>query len=88
MKCMWCDAEPIRESVKDCYWVAPDGKTAVQILEAPALDCPNCGQYVTENMSQRIEEALYLNDFSALGSKFRYEELMNAPRINKFSSKG
>ena len=27
MNCMWCEAEDVRESVKDCYWIMPDGKT-------------------------------------------------------------
>ncbi|KRE47371.1 YokU family protein [Paenibacillus sp. Soil522] len=84
MKCIWCDAEDSKEGVIDCYWIMPDGKSSVEILEIPAIDCPRCSSYVSESMSQKVEEALYLNDVSALGSRFRYEELMNAPRINKF----
>ena len=26
MNCMWCETEDIRESVKDCYWIMPDGR--------------------------------------------------------------
>ena len=81
MNCMWCEAEDIRESVKDCYWIMPDGKLAVEILEVPAIECSNCRTYVTEGISQQIEEALYWHDVSALGTTFSYEELMKAPRI-------
>ncbi|MFC5648665.1 YokU family protein [Paenibacillus solisilvae] len=81
MNCIWCETEDARESVKDCYWIMPDGKLAVEILEVPAIECPNCLTYVTEAVSQQIEEALYWHDVSALGTRFRYEELMKAPRI-------
>lgn len=83
MACTWCGTEEIRDGAKNCYWVKPDGKTAVEILEVPAVDCPNCGQYVSETMAQQIEEALYWNDVSALGLRFRYDALMNAPRLRK-----
>ena len=46
MNCMWCETEDIRESVKDCYWIMPDGRLAVQILEVPAIECSNCRTYV------------------------------------------
>lgn len=81
MNCIWCQTEDIRESVKDCYWIMPDGKTAVQIVDVPALTCAGCGTYVTESISQQVDEALYWHDVSALGTVFRYEELMKAPRI-------
>ncbi|MBD0383253.1 YokU family protein [Paenibacillus sedimenti] len=81
MNCIWCETEDIRESVKDCYWIMPDGKSAVKIMEVPALECAGCGIYVTEGISQQVEEALYWHDVSVLGSVFRYEELMKAPRI-------
>lgn len=83
MQCIWCNAEPIGIGLTNSYWNTPDGKSAVEILEIPAVDCPNCGTYVTESTAQQIEEALYWNDISALGAAFRYEELMNAPRISK-----
>jgi uncharacterized YokU family protein len=84
MTCIWCDTEDIKEGVKDSYWIMPDGKSSVEILGIPAIDCPNCGSYISESMSQKVEEALYLNDVSALGSRFRYEDLIHAPRINKY----
>ncbi|UUZ81152.1 YokU family protein [Paenibacillus sp. P26] len=83
MKCEWCEAEGLRDSAKDCYWILPDGKTAVEITDVPALDCPGCGVYVAESVSQQVEEALYWNDVSGLGLRFSYEALMNAPRIAK-----
>lgn len=81
MNCIWCESEDTRNSVKDCYWVMPDGKSAVKIMEVPALECTGCGIYVTEGVAQQVEEALYWHDVSALGTVFRYEELMKAPRI-------
>lgn len=81
MICIWCETEDGRECVKDCYWIMPDGKLSVEILEVPAIECSNCGIYVTEGISQQVEEALYWHDVSALGTRFRYEDLMKAPRI-------
>ena len=46
MNCMWCEAEDIRETVKDCYWIMPDGRLSVEILEVPAIECSNCRTYV------------------------------------------
>lgn len=86
MKCEWCESEQIRQSAMDCYWITPDGKTSVEILDVPAIDCPNCSKYVTESIAQKIEEALFWNDISALGNTFRYEDLMNAPRKSKYFS--
>ena len=48
MNCMWCETEDVRETVKDCYWIMPDGKLSVEILEVPAIECSNCRTYVTE----------------------------------------
>ncbi len=81
MNCMWCETEDIRESVKDCYWIMPDGRLAVQILEVPAIECSNCRTYVLESTAQQIEETLYWHDVSALGTTFRYEDLLKAPRV-------
>lgn len=81
MPCMWCEREDVRESVKDCYWIMPDGRMAVQIKDVPAIECTNCRTYVLEETSQQIEEMLYWHDVSALGSTFRYEELLKAPRV-------
>ena len=81
MNCIWCESENIRESVKDCYWIMPDGKSSVKVLGVPALACADCGTYVTEGVAQQVEEALYWRDVSALGTVFRHEELMKAPRI-------
>ncbi|WP_186446256.1 YokU family protein [Paenibacillus cremeus] len=83
MNCTWCESEDIREGTKDCYWVMPDGRSTVRLLEVPAIDCPSCGTYVTESMAQKVEEALYLNDVSSLGKEFTYEALTRAPRITK-----
>lgn len=83
MNCVWCDAGPLGEGVTNCYWVMPDGKAAVQITEIPAIHCSGCGLYVAENIAQKVEEALYWKDVSALGAVFRYDELMNAPSITK-----
>ena len=81
MQCMWCETEDVREGVKDCYWIMPDGRMAVQIFNVPAIECVNCRTYVLEGTAQQIEEMLYWHDVSALGSSFHYEELMKAPRV-------
>lgn len=84
MNCMWCDTADIRESVKDCYWIMPDGRLAVQIKDIPAIDCPNCRTYVMESTAQQIEEKLVWHDVSALGTVFRYEDLLKAPRVKNW----
>lgn len=84
MNCMWCDAADIRESVKDCYWIMPDGRLAVQIKDIPAIECPNCLTYVMESTAQQIEEKLVWHDVSALGTVFRYEDLLKAPRVKNW----
>jgi uncharacterized YokU family protein len=78
--CIWCEQEA-GEGIKDCYWITPDSRRTVEILQVPAIVCPNCNGYISEEITQKIEDALYLNDIEQLGLKFTYEELMNAPRI-------
>ncbi|ERI09010.1 YokU family protein [Aneurinibacillus aneurinilyticus] len=88
MKCIWCETEAAIEGVQDCYWVTPDGKNTVHIQDIPSVDCPNCyDKFVPEDTSQKIDDALYLNDISSLGTKFTYEQLLQAPRINMFKAK-
>ncbi|MFT9849681.1 YokU family protein [Aneurinibacillus sp. REN35] len=88
MKCIWCETEEAKEGRLDCYWVTPDGKATVQIQSIPSVDCPNCyDKFVPEDTSQKIEDALYLNDISSLGAAFTYEQLLQAPRINLFNAK-
>ncbi|MGG1518818.1 YokU family protein [Paenibacillus oryzisoli] len=84
MPCVWCDAEATQDSVKDCYWILPDGKKAIQITDVPAIACPACGTYVLEATSQLIEEKLYWHDVAALGSVFSYSALMKAPRVQNW----
>jgi len=81
MSCTWCESDNTRPAVQDCYWIKPDGKTAVRILEVPAIACEGCGVYVTESVAQLVDEALYWHDLSALGTEFTHEQLMNAPRM-------
>lgn len=84
MSCPWCAEVNVQDSEKDCYWIMPDGKKAVQILQVPAIACPSCGIFVTEATSQGIDDRLYWNDVSALGSAFTYEELLKAPRLKNW----
>jgi uncharacterized YokU family protein len=87
MKCIWCETEEAKEGVQDCYWVTPDGKKTVKIFNIPSIDCPNCyDKFVPEDISQKIEDALYLNNISTLGEAFTYEQLLQAPRINLFKA--
>ncbi|WP_162142501.1 YokU family protein [Aneurinibacillus terranovensis] len=69
VECIWCGKEA-NEGVKNCYWITPDGKKTVEILSIPAIICPHCEPYVSDEITQKIEEALYLNDIAALGLKF------------------
>lgn len=87
MECVWCGEHAVYDSVKDCYWVSPDGTRSLKILQVPALSCPNCGSYITEAMNQKIEESLYVSDLSAYPNEFTYSELLKAPARKLFPYK-
>ncbi|WP_047154874.1 YokU family protein [Aneurinibacillus tyrosinisolvens] len=88
MKCMWCENDEAKEGLQNCYWITPDGRLTVEILDIPSIDCPHChDKYVSDEDTQKIEDALYLHDISGLGKTFTYKQLMEAPRINLFLDK-
>lgn len=87
MECLWCGEDKAKESTKDCNWVMPDGRRAVQILQVPALECPDCGLYLEDAINQKVEDGLYMSDLSSYPDAFTYEELLNAPKINLFQMK-
>ena len=87
MDCTWCDESKANEDVKDCYWVMPDGRRSVKILQVPAVCCPNCGLYVSESINNKVEEQLAIGDLSHFADQFTYEELLQAPVKNLFPYK-
>lgn len=80
MDCMWCNEPHVEESArKDCYWIMPDGKRSLKIIQVPALECPNCGIFLSDSMNQKVDEALYIHDLSEYPDTLTYEELLQAP---------
>lgn len=84
MKCIWCAKHEVKEGVKDCHWVMPDGKRAVVIQAVPALSCEYCGTFLSEEMNQKVENLLYFSDLATYPNQFTYEELVNAPKIELY----
>jgi uncharacterized YokU family protein len=85
MKCVWCDQEGAKETVKDCTWIEPEGKDMIVVTEVPAVDCPTCKDiYLEDHKTEEVEEAINSVNLNKLGSKFTYNELMSAPRISIF----
>ncbi|MEW9671403.1 YokU family protein [Ammoniphilus sp. 3BR4] len=87
MECLWCSERTAEESVKDCYWVMPDGRRSVHILQVPALSCPSCGSYLADAINQKVEDALYISDLADYPDQFTYEDLLKAPVKNIFPIK-
>lgn len=79
MKCMWCELTEMKETTKDCYWIMPDGKASIHILQIPAVSCANCGLYLTDEMNHEIDMALYAREIDILKKEISYKELMSAP---------
>ncbi|GAA0362235.1 YokU family protein [Bacillus horti] len=85
MKCEWCEQEGAVEVKKDCTWIEPAGKATVVVEQVPAIDCSICQDiYITDELTEEVEEALNSVDLEELGEAFSYEELMNAPRLSIF----
>ncbi|MCT8138071.1 YgiT-type zinc finger protein [Anaerobacillus sp. CMMVII] len=87
MQCMWCSNMNVDQGTKDCYWILPDGKDAVHILQIPALVCVDCGSYLTDEMNHDIDMALYARELPKGRNEITYEELMSAPYKNIFDIK-
>ncbi|MGE5703694.1 MAG: YokU family protein [Clostridia bacterium] len=85
MECIWCNATELVETKQDCYWMTPDEKRTLRLLDVPAVDCPKCGVYVTEEMNQKVEQTLVIADLTNCPDTLTYEELRKLPTINIFA---
>ncbi|WP_209122274.1 YokU family protein [Alkalihalobacillus sp. BA299] len=85
MQCTWCEDKEVQEATKTCYWVMPDGKDYVEILQIPAKFCKSCGTYLTDEMNQEIDNHLYMKDLSEYSNKITYKDLLDAPVKNIFA---
>ncbi len=86
MNCMWCDALGVTKAKKDCYWIMPDGRSAVEILQIPAFTCKSCGSYLSDEMNHEIDIALYARELPQNVKQITYQQLMKAPYKNIFSN--
>lgn len=77
--CMWCGELNAQDHFKDCYWVMPDGRRSVKILQVPALSCSSCGLFLEDSVNQKVEDTLYISDLSEYPDEFTYAELLKAP---------
>jgi uncharacterized YokU family protein len=88
MDCLWCNTPNVEESEnKDCYWIMPDGKRSIKVLQVPAVNCPECGIYVSDSMNQKVDEALSIYDVSEYPDEFTYDQLLQAPIKKLFNWK-
>ena len=86
MNCMWCMATEVTKTTKNCYWIMPDGKSALEILQIPALACKACGTYLTDEMNHEIDIALYARELPKDQTQISYQQLIEAPYKNIFST--
>ena len=86
MECMWCNEKEVKETMKDCYWITPDGTAAVEILQVPAMYCQKCGSYLTDEMNHEVDVALASREIPKSLKEITYKELMQLPYKNIFST--
>lgn len=79
MNCVWCEATNVTETTKDCYWIMPDGKSAIEVLQIPAFSCSYCGSYISDQLNHEIDMALYSRELPIGQRNISYEDLMKAP---------
>ncbi|MET3291200.1 UNVERIFIED_CONTAM: putative YokU family protein [Brevibacillus sp. OAP136] len=87
MECQWCNEPHTTESTQDCYWTMPDGKRTLRIMQIPAVDCPQCGVYISEPMNQKVEENLIMADLTGYPDTLTYDQILHAPKIRLFDLK-
>jgi uncharacterized YokU family protein len=87
MECMWCCRTDAKETTKDCYWILPDGKEAIEIVQIPAVLCVNCGSYLTDEINHDIDMALYARELPKDSKVITYLELMSAQYKSIFDLK-
>ncbi|MBD1379048.1 YokU family protein [Metabacillus arenae] len=82
--CEWCESENIQEITNTVYWELPDGSRAIQIDDAPAIECLECGiEYQEEKIIEKIENQLLLVNTKKLAQTLTYESLLKTERILK-----
>ncbi|MEW9669315.1 YokU family protein [Ammoniphilus sp. 3BR4] len=85
MKCVWCDNDQAKETIKDCQWIEPGGVDVIMVTDVPAIDCPQCRDvYLDDEKNEEIEVLLNTTDLSVLGSRFSYSQLVKAPKMSIF----
>ncbi|WP_202080903.1 YokU family protein [Caldalkalibacillus salinus] len=85
MRCVWCEQDSAKKTVKDCTWIDPTGKEVLTVKEVPAIDCPTCQDvYVEDEVNEEVEAALHSVELDKIGLTFTYSTLMNAPRKSIF----
>lgn len=82
--CEWCGSSAIERATVNVYWELPDGTSAIEIAETPAIKCSSCSMiYQSEQTTKEIEDQLFLIDTKQLAKMIKYEELMKLPRLLK-----
>lgn len=79
MQCTWCENKDTEKSTKTCYWVMPDGKRYIEITDIPAIQCEDCGTYLTDEMNQEIDNLLYMKKITNDHLQITYQNLLDAP---------
>ncbi|MFC5733071.1 YokU family protein [Cytobacillus gottheilii] len=81
--CEWCGGKAAAGSGM-VYWELPDGTRAIEIKNAPAIICSECGMiYQTDMVTKEIEDQLFIVDTKKINSSIEYKELMELPRLLK-----
>lgn len=81
--CEWCGGKAqIGEGT--VYWELPDGSSAIEITDTPAVICKECDMvYQTDKTTKEIEDQLFLVDTKKISSSISFKELMELPRLLK-----
>ncbi len=84
MKCLWCNQEGAIEITTTVFWELPDGTQSLEIRDTPAIQCSNCQlDYLTDELTEEIEDHLLLINTKQLTGIVHFEELMKIPRLLK-----
>ena len=83
-KCLWCEQESAIEIKSTVFWELPDGTQSLEITDTPTINCSTCQMnYLTDELTEEIEDHLLLIDTKQLPEKIQYGELMKIPRLLK-----
>ena len=84
MKCLWCEQESAVEMKGTVFWELPDGTQSLEINNTPTIHCSECQmEYLTDELTEEIEDHLLLIDTKQLTGKITFDELMKIPRLLK-----